>query len=224
MERKLYAIQEKHYAEEVLRRGMHPITTFCEAGSLAQNLVNTGLEDPAILEIDTEGISDIFRPAAHDEDEVKPYMSDFTNYYATAPIPAANISRAETTSTNELGARIQSGMLSMKENVKSLGEMEEVTAGMKKLAALGIDTKEHVDAEIQTAMVLACEGRFDELGDEETEEYYEEGSFRRPTQEEIENGMDIPEDDEFNMDPDEFTKAIDDLGGGSPPPPAALMR
>lgn len=55
----------------------------------------------------------------------------------------------------------------MKENVRSLGDMEEVAAGMRKLVNLGISSKEHIDAEIKTAMDLAREGRFDELYDEE---------------------------------------------------------
>lgn len=181
METKLYSIQEKGYAEKVLKQGLVVPTVLCESSSLAQHLVNTGLEDPAILEVNTEGLPNVFQKAAHDEDELKPYMNDYVDYFTFSPIPADHITKAELTNSNELGVRIYSGMLSMKENVTSLVDMQEVATGMKKMVNLGICSEEHIDAEIQTAMALARDGRFSELRDEE----------------------DIPEDD--------FTKAIEGI-------------
>ncbi len=169
MDTKLYTIQEKGYADHILKKGLVIPVMLCESRSLAQHLVNTGLEDPAILEINTEGLPNEFKQAAIDEDgdELKSYMNEYVDYFTQSPIPADHITKAELTDTNELGARIYSGMLSMKENVRSLGDMEEVAAGMRKLVNLGISSKEHIDAEIETAMDLAREGRFDELYDEE---------------------------------------------------------
>lgn len=170
MEGKLYCVEEKGYAEEVLKKGLSSATILCRDKDLAIRLVNVGLEDPAVLEINTDGLKNVFQEAAHDEDEVKGYMRPYTNYFSFDPIPASHIKKAELTSTNELGARVYSGMLAMKENVTSLGDMEEVAAGMRKLPGLGIETEEHIEAKIQTAMSLVRQGRFDELGDEEPEE------------------------------------------------------
>lgn len=47
MDTKLYTIQEKGYADHILKKGLVIPVMLCEGRSLAQHLVNTGLEDPA---------------------------------------------------------------------------------------------------------------------------------------------------------------------------------
>ena len=167
MEVKLYSIEEKIAAEETLKKGYVIPNVFCDERGLAQRLVNTGIEDPVILEINASGLPDAFRYAPHDEDELKSYMNDYISYRSISPIPASHVSMTKITEGNELGVRIYSDMQAMKENVRTLGDMEEWAEGMKKLVPLGISSEEHVSAEIQTAMSLAREGRFDELLDED---------------------------------------------------------
>lgn len=87
MDTKLYTIQEKGYADRILKKGLVTPVMLCESRSLAQHLVNTGLEDPAILEINTEGLPNEFKQAAIDEDgdELKSYMNEYVDYFTQSP-------------------------------------------------------------------------------------------------------------------------------------------
>lgn len=95
--------------------------------------MNVGLEDPAILEIDVEGLANTFQRACHDEDELKDYMPEYTDYFTDSPISASHITKVDFADNSELGSVIYSGIMSMKENVTSMGEMDEVTSGMRSL-------------------------------------------------------------------------------------------
>lgn len=165
MKNKLYTIQEKGYAEKILKKGFMVPIDLCEDESLAQHLVNVGLEDPAILEIDVEGLSNTFQRVCHDEDELKDYMPEYTNYFTDSPIPASHITKVDFADSSELGSIIYSGMMAMKENVTSVGEMDEVTSGMRKCVNLGICSEEQFDAEIKTISAMMKDGYFDERSD-----------------------------------------------------------
>lgn len=165
MKNKLYTIQEKGYAEEILKKGFAVPTDLCEDESLAQHLVNIGLEDPTVLEIDVEGLSNTFQQACLDEDELKDYMPEYMDYFTDSPIPASHITKVDFADNSELGSAIYSGMMAMKENVASMGEMNEVTSGMRKCVNLGICSEEQFDAEIKTISAMMRDGYFDEYND-----------------------------------------------------------
>lgn len=169
MDTKLYVIQEKGYADILLKKGITVSTILCERNSLAQNLINVGLEDPAILEIDTDGLGHALKAAMLDEYELQDYMEPYTNYFTAEPIPASRITKVEFTNMDELGSDIYAGMQSMKNRAASAEEITDINKGMKKLANLGICSEEQIHEEILASQIQAVPDHFGEVSSDEHE-------------------------------------------------------
>ncbi len=175
----LYCVTSKERAQDMLKKGTNLTTFLCEDKYLANDLINTGLDEPAILEISRESYNipdklnipiDIpVQKAMLDEGETI-YMPGYAQYFTMTHIPADHIKEAKITQTNELGTRICSNMISIMENVKDIGEMEDVIAGMRRAANIGAMDMNWVEAQTITARRLAAEGRYDELKSEEPED------------------------------------------------------
>ena len=165
MKSKLYTIQEKGYAEEILTKGFVLPMDLCEEDCLAQHLMHVGLEDPAILEIDVEGLSNTFHETYLDEDERPTCMPLYKTYFTDSPIPAGHISKVEFTEDNKLGQTVYSGIMAMKENAASVGEMNEISNGLRKCVNLGICSEDQFDTEIKTITAMIRGGYFDAADD-----------------------------------------------------------
>lgn len=177
---KLYYVTGKRRAERLEKNGIEIASVLCTDDGIAQNIIEEIVmrdsyakqsnidrqpDELAVLEIDTSCLKRAMQDSAKNRKDYMPAYLD----YIVPPIPADYIKKAELTSTNELGMKVYFGMLNMKGNVTTMREMEEVVMGMRTLPGLGISTEEHIEAEVQTALSLAREGRFNELGNEEEE-------------------------------------------------------
>lgn len=165
MKSKLYTIQEKGYAEEILTKGFVLPMDLCEEDCLAQHLMHVGLEDPAILEIDVEGLSNTFDETCIDEDEWPANIPIYKTYFTNSPIPADHISKVDFADNSELGSTVYFGIMSMKENAASVEEMNEIANGLRKCVNLGICSEDQFDTEIKTITYMIKNGRFDAADD-----------------------------------------------------------
>lgn len=197
----LYQIMKKERLETVLQDGMTPRQGknaykqdedrihLCEAKDIAPWLSILKVDDPAIVEVDTEGLTGLKPGSTFKDRDYCP--AGYSEYYTTEPIPVDAIKKTDL--SLYIGDRIALDLVNQVNRAESVDEIQETVRGLRRGAGMGMISSNYAEDVINARQEALAKKQMPELPKETT-----------PSLEAEDEGLPWAEEDDF-------TKAVASL-------------